>query len=157
MPFGSFFGTLFFVLLALAAWSSAISLLEPAVAWLVETGKLSRVSATIGCGVAVWLVGFATIFSFNIWSEVKPLSMFSAFENKTIFDLIDYLTSNIMLPLGGLLIAIFVAWLMKREIVTDELDSSQDALGFRLWYFLLRYVAPMGVVLVFLNAIGVFS
>jgi NSS family neurotransmitter:Na+ symporter len=157
MPFGSFFGALFFVLLALAAWSSAISLLEPAVAWLVETGKLTRVSAAIGCGVAIWLVGFVTVFSFNLWSDVKPLSMFSTFENKTLFDLIDYLTANIMLPLGGLFIAIFAAWLMKRQIVTEELDTSHDTLGFRVWYFLLRYVTPLGVVLVFLNAIGVFS
>lgn len=157
MPYGSFFGALFFILLALAAWSSAISLLEPAVAWLVETGKFSRISATISCGIAIWLTGFATIFSFNIWSDVKPLSMFATFADKTIFDLIDYLTANIMLPLCGLLIAIFVAWLMKRQTVADELDSSPEHLGFRIWHFLLRYVTPLGVLLVFLNAIGIFS
>jgi len=155
MPYGTFMGTLFFVLLALAAWSSAISLLEPAVAWLVETGKFTRPIAAIGCGVAVWLVGFLTIFSFNIWSDVKPLSMFSV--DKTFFDLIDYLTSNIMLPLGGLFIAIFVGWLMKKQIVTEELESSPDSLGYRVWHFLLCYVTPLGVGLVFLNAIGVFS
>ncbi|MDM8559809.1 sodium-dependent transporter [Candidatus Parabeggiatoa sp. HSG14] len=157
MPYGTLFGTLFFVLLALAAWSSAISLIEPAVAWLVETGKFSRISATIGCGIAAWLVGFATVFSFNIWSDVKPLSMFSAFQDKTFFNLIDYLTSNIMLPLGGLFIAIFVAWLMKNQIVTEELEISSKNLGYRFWRFLLRYVTPLGVGLVFLNAIGVFS
>ncbi len=151
MPLGSFFGTLFFVLLALAAWSSAISLIEPAAAWLVETGKFSRIGAAISCGVAAWLVGLATVFSFNIWSDVKPLF------DKTFFDLLDYLTSNIMLPLGGLLIAIFAAWLMKRQILTEELESSDDSLGFRVWHFLLRYVTPLGVGLIFLNAIGVFS
>jgi NSS family neurotransmitter:Na+ symporter len=157
MPFGSVMGTLFFVLLALAAWSSAISLIEPAVAWLVETGKFSRLSATIGCGVAAWLVGLATVFSFNIWSGVHPLSMFSVFKDKTLFDLIEYLTTNIMLPLGGLFIAIFVAWLMKRQIVAEELESSPERFGYRLLQFLLRYVTPLGVGLVFLNAIGVFS
>jgi neurotransmitter:Na+ symporter, NSS family len=151
MPFGSLFGTLFFILLALAAWSSAISLIEPTVAWLIETGKFNRLSATITCGITAWLVGFLTIFSFNIWSDVKPLF------DKTFFDLIDYLTSNIMLPLGGLFIAIFVAWLMQRQIVTEELEASPNGLGFRIWYFLLRYVTPLGVGLVFLNAIGVFS
>lgn len=157
MPFGSLFGSLFFVLLALAAWSSAISLIEPAVAWLVETGKFNRITATIGCGIAAWLVGFATVFSFNIWSDVKPLSMLSEFQDKTLFDLIDYLTSNIMLPLGGLFIAIFVAWLMKRQTVTEELETSPNHFGYRLWQFLLRYVTPIGVGFVFLNAIGVFS
>jgi neurotransmitter:Na+ symporter, NSS family len=157
MPFGSIMGTLFFVLLALAAWSSAISLIEPTVAWLVETGKFSRLSATIGCGVAAWLVGLATVFSFNIWSGVHPLSMFSVFKDKTLFDIIEYLTTNIMLPLGGLFIAIFVAWLMKRQIVAEELESSPERFGYRLLQFLLRYVTPLGVGLVFLNAIGVFS
>ncbi|EDN68227.1 sodium-dependent transporter family protein [Beggiatoa sp. PS] len=151
MPFGSLFGTLFFILLALAAWSSAISLIEPTVAWLIETGKFNRLSATITCGITAWLVGFLTVFSFNIWSDVKPLF------DKTFFDLIDYLTSNIMLPLGGLFIAIFVAWLMKRQIITEELEASPNGLGFRIWYFLLRYVTPLGVGLVFLNAIGVLS
>jgi NSS family neurotransmitter:Na+ symporter len=151
MPFGSLFGTLFFILLALAAWSSAISLIEPMAAWLIETGKFNRLSATITCGITAWLVGLLTIFSFNIWSDVKPLF------DKTFFDLIEYLTTNIMLPLGGLFIAIFVAWLMKRQIVTEELEASPNGLGFRVWYFLLRYVTPLGVGLVFLNAIGVFS
>jgi len=157
MPYGSFFGTLFFVLLVLAAWSSSISLIEPAVAWLVETGKFTRISASIWSGIAVWLVGLLTIFSFNIWENVKPLSMFSAFKDKTFFDLIDYMTANVMLPLGGLFIAIFVAWLMKTQIVTEELDSSPEHGGFLIWRFLLRYVTPLGVGLVFLNAIGVFS
>jgi len=157
MPYGSFFGTLFFVLLVLAAWSSSISLIEPAVAWLVETGKFTRISASIWSGIAVWLVGLLTLFSFNIWSHVKPLFMFSAFEDKTFFDLIDYMTANVMLPLGGLFIAIFVAWFMKTQIVTEELDSSPEHGGFLIWRFLLRYVTPLGVGLVFLNAIGVFS
>ncbi|MEK8017133.1 MAG: sodium-dependent transporter [Candidatus Parabeggiatoa sp.] len=157
MPFGSFFGTMFFVLLALAAWTSAISLIEPAVAWLVETGKFSRLSATIGCGLATWFVGLATVFSFNIWSDIKPLSLFAGFEDKTLFDLIDYLTTNIMLPLGGLFIAIFVAWIMKRHIVSDEFKSSPNRLGFRVLLFLLRYITPLGIGLVFLNLCGVFS
>lgn len=151
MPYGSLFGTLFFVLLALAAWSSAISLIEPMAAWLVETGKFSRLIATLICGLTAWLVGFLTVFSFNIWSDVKPLF------NKTFFELIDYLTSNIMLPLGGLFIAIFVAWFMKRQFITEDLETSPNSLGFQIWQFLLRYVTPLGVGLVFLNAIGVFS
>ena len=151
MPFGTLFGTLFFVLLVLAALSSSISLIEPTVAWLVETGKFTRKTASFISGLAVWLVGLITVFSFNIWSEVKPLG------GLNLFELIDYLTSNIMLPLGGILIAIFVGWLMKKTIVAKELSSSVDSFGYRIWYFLLRYVTPFGVSIVFLNAIGVFS
>ena len=103
------FGMLFFVLLVFAAWSSSISLIEPAVAWLVENKGLSRVHASINAGVATWLFGLLTVLSFNRWSEVKLLSGIAVFRDNTIFDLLDYLTANIMLPLGGLLIAIFAA------------------------------------------------
>jgi NSS family neurotransmitter:Na+ symporter len=151
MPFGTIFGTLFFVLLVLAALSSSISLIEPAVAWLVETGKFSRISASIVSGITVWLVGLASVFSYNILSNFKPLA------DKNLFDLIDYLTANIMLPLGGLFIAIFAGWLMKKSIVAKELNSTVDSFGYRIWYFLLRYVTPLGVIIVFLNVIGVFS
>ena len=151
MPFGTLFGTLFFVLLVLAALSSSISLVEPAVAWLVETGKFTRKSASIITGISVWLTGLITVFSFNIWSEVKPLA------GLNLFELLDYLTTNIMLPLGGLLIAVFVGWLMKKTVVAEELNSSTDSFMYHIWYFLLRYITPLGVGIVFLNAIGVFS
>lgn len=149
MPFGNIFGSLFFLLLTLAALSSAISLIEPAIAWLVETGKFARISATIVIGIATWLLGFVTIFSFNEWSEFKLFSM-------TMFELIDYITSNIMLPLGGIFMAIFVAWLMKSEDVTSELKVSAQNCGYQIWNFLLRYIIPLAVTLVFLNAIGIF-
>ncbi|MDM8568953.1 sodium-dependent transporter [Thiotrichales bacterium HSG1] len=151
MPFGTLFGTLFFILLVLAALSSSISLIEPAVAWLVETKKFTRISASVLSGIFVWLVGLITVFSFNLWSEVKPIG------GLNLFELIDYLTANIMLPLAGLLIAIFTGWLMKKTIVANELNSSVDSFSYRIWYFLLRYVTPLGVSIVFLNAIGVFS
>lgn len=157
MPAGSLFGALFFLLLTLAAFTSAISALEPATAWLVETGKFNRPWAAIICGLIVWLIGLATVFSFNIWSEVTPLAMFAKFEGKTLFDLLDFLTSNVMLPLGGLFIAIFVAWLMNNSKVAEELDATPQDQSYRLWRFLLRYVTPVGIGLVFLNAIGVIS
>jgi NSS family neurotransmitter:Na+ symporter len=149
MPGGQFFGTLFFVLLVFAAWTSAISLIEPAVAWLVENRGMSRVRAAIWIGVLVWLLGLATVFSFNIGKDVKLLGM-------TAFELLDYLSANIMLPLGGLLIAIFAGWFMARSSTADEL-SMGEGLRFKLWWTVLRYVTPVAVVLVFLYKIGVFN
>ncbi|MCW8958688.1 MAG: sodium-dependent transporter [Gammaproteobacteria bacterium] len=151
MPAGSFFGSLFFVLLAFAAWSSAISLIEPAVAWLVENHGFSRISATSWIGLGTWLLGIGTIFSFNIWSG-EEYQLFG----KTFFDLLDYLTANIMLPLGGLLIAVFAGWQMRRTACQDELGIN-NGLIFRGWYFLLRYISPVAVVIVFLNAIGLLT
>jgi NSS family neurotransmitter:Na+ symporter len=148
MPGGALFGTLFFVLLVFAAWTSAISLVEPAVAWLVENHGFTRVHATVSAGAVIWTIGLGTIFSFSIWSGPE-YTLFG----KTFFDLVDFLTANIMLPLGGLLIAVFAAWLMSERSVRDELAMGEGP-GYRIWYFLVRYVTPLGVVLVFLNVIG---
>ncbi|MGB5306825.1 MAG: sodium-dependent transporter [Gammaproteobacteria bacterium] len=154
MDGGTFFGMLFFVLLVFAAWTSAISLIEPAVAWLVENHGLTRVTAAVFAGLATWLFGLLTVFSFNIWSEVKLLSMFPVFRDSTIFGLLDYLTANIMLPLGGLLIAVFAARAMSRESSMEELAMG-DRFFYPLWRFLVRYITPVAVIVVFLNAIGI--
>jgi NSS family neurotransmitter:Na+ symporter len=153
MPYGAFFGMLFFILLVFAAWTSAISLIEPAVAWLVENRGHSRVNASVVAGITTWLFGLLTVFSFNIWSDFKPLAV-GTFADKTLFDLLDYLTANIMLPLGGLLIAIFAGWKMSRAATVDELKMG-DRFFYPLWRFLVRYITPIAVIIVFLNAIGV--
>lgn len=148
MPGGGFFGTVFFVLLVFAAWSSAISLIEPAVAWLVENRGWTRVKASVVSGLATWLVGLGTVLSFNHWAELTLWG-------KTFFDLLDFLTSNIMLPLGGLFIAVFTAWVMKSKSTADELALAEKSLGYILWRILVRFVTPIAVTIVFLNAIGV--
>ncbi len=153
MDYGAFFGMLFFVLLVFAAWSSAISLIEPAVAWLVENKGMTRVTASVAAGFVTWLFGLRTVVSFNLWSEFKPLSAYEVFADSTVFDLLDYLTANIMLPLGGLLIAVFAAWKMSRASSVDELGMG-DRFFYRLWRFLVRYITPVAVIIVFLNAIS---
>ncbi|GMQ96669.1 MAG: sodium-dependent transporter [Gammaproteobacteria bacterium] len=150
MPGGSIFGTLFFVLLVFAAWTSSISLVEPAVAYLVEKRGMSRRKAAGVCGVVAWLLGIFTVFSFNIWSDVHPLGMFAVFKDKTFFDLIDFLTSNVLLPLGGVLVAVFVAWLMKRETSCNELNITGATCGYPLWRLLTRYVSPVLVLIIFI-------
>lgn len=151
MEFGRFFGSLFFLLLVFAAWTSAISLIEPAVAWLVENRGWQRVTAALWAGIATWCLGLVSVFSFNLWSDVTPLSNIAIFEKSTLFDLLDYLTSNIMLPLGGLFIAIFAAWVLRRQTSEEELDT--NVVVYSVWRFLVRYVTPICVILVFLRAI----
>ncbi|MEN8169026.1 MAG: sodium-dependent transporter [Pseudomonadota bacterium] len=148
MPGGAFFGSLFFLLLSFAAWTSAISLIEPIVAWLVENRGHSRIYAASSAGLVVWILGIGSVFSFNLWSG-EEYQIFG----KTFFDILDYLTANIMLPLGGLLIAVFAGWQMKRSSCTDELAIAEEP-AFNLWYFVIRYISPVAVILVFLNAIG---
>ncbi|MEH6577320.1 MAG: sodium-dependent transporter [Amphritea sp.] len=149
MPFGIVFGTLFFVMLSIAALTSAISLIEPAISWLTEKRQFSRFKACVTSGLALWTLGLGTVFSFNIWEEHKLFG-------KTFFDLIDFLTANLMMPLGGLCVAIFAAWVIKSKVAEEELGLGNSLL-YKVWQFAMRYITPLGIVIVFLNALGVIS
>jgi NSS family neurotransmitter:Na+ symporter len=147
MTGGWLFGMLFFVLVFFAAITSSIALIEPAVAWLSENQGLSRPRSSLYCGLACWLFGLGTVFSFNLWSEVKWFG-------KTLFELVDFLTANLMLPIGGVLVALFAGWIMQREISEAELEMGHGP-AFDIWRVLVRYVAPIGVAVVFLDAFGI--
>ncbi|MGD7033943.1 sodium-dependent transporter [Methylotuvimicrobium buryatense] len=147
MTGGWLFGILFFVLLVFAALSSSISLIEPAVAWLVENKAVDRKKACVWAGLATWVIGLGTVFSFNVWSDFKIF-------DRTIFDLLDYLTANLLLPIGGFCVAVFAGWIMKPEDSEHELRSSRP-IHYQIWWFLVRYVSPAAVFLVFLNVVGV--
>ncbi|PJA78503.1 MAG: sodium-dependent transporter [Nitrospirae bacterium CG_4_9_14_3_um_filter_51_5] len=148
MTGGLAFGSLFFILLLVAAWTSSISLIEPLVTWLIETFGISRIKASLYSGVATWLLGLGTVWSFNWWAELT-------FFGLTFFDLLDFVTSNLMLPLGGILIALFAGWLMKAESTRAELNIHNPTL-YLAWQALVRYIAPVAVFIVLLNAIGLF-
>ena len=154
MPGGVFFGTLFFILLTFAAWSSSISLIEPAVAWLVENKGMTRLKAATIAGLATWLLGLVTVFSFNIWAF--DFSFAGSEKTAGMFDILDILTANIMLPLGGLFIAVFAAWIMKKQSTVDELGMG-DGVVYEVWLFLVRYDTPIAVIIVFLSTFGVFG
>jgi NSS family neurotransmitter:Na+ symporter len=141
MSGGWFWGTLFFFLVVLAALSSAISLIEPAVSWVEQNWRLSRAKAAWLLGTLVWLFGIGTVLSFNVWKDVHFLP------GKTFFDTLDFITANIMLPLGGMLMATFMAWIVSDQARRAEyrLSSALDDI-FKLD---LRYVAPIGVLIVF--------
>lgn len=149
MTGGVLFGTLFFALLVVAAVTSAISLLEPVVEWLEEQKGISRLSGTLIGGISIWVLGLFTILSFNEWADVHPLDFIPVFENKTIFDLLDYVTANLMMPLGGLFIAIFVGWFMNKQAVENQLDIS-NGFGFKIFMFILRFITPAAVATVFI-------
>lgn len=138
LPSGQFVGTLFFVLIALAAWSSAISILEPAVAWAQERWQWSRALAVVLIGTAAWILGLGTVFSFNIWADAQ---LFGA----NFFGWIDFVSSSIMLPAVGLLIAIFAGWKLDLATRWDELGMRR-LWTFNIWQWLLRYLVPAAVV-----------
>ena len=147
MPGGQLFGTLFFILLIVAAWTSSISLIEPMIIWLIEKYNVTRIQAAIFSAAIAWFIGIGTIISFNIGSNVKIFGL-------NIFNFLDYLTSNILLPMGGILITIYVSWLLSKEKVDSELKIKSRILK-AAWYFSARIIAPIAVILVMLNAIGI--
>ena len=154
MPFGTFFGSLFFILLMFAAWTSSISLLEPAVSWLVENRNMTRIKAAYMAGFIAWFLGLLTVLSFNHWAF--EFTFAGTIKENGLFDIFDILTSNIMLPLGGVLIVIFTSWLMSRSSTIDELGVGDNNI-YKIWYFIARYIAPLGVIIIFLNTMGFFK
>ena len=145
MPFGTFIGTLFFVMLTFATLTSTIALLEPSISWSTEKLRISRFQACAAAGLLVWLLGLGTVFSFNIWADNRIFG-------KNFFELLDYITSAWMLPLGSLCVALFCGWVMTRAVTAEELKLSERTYG--LWRLSIRYVAPVAILMIFMNAIG---
>ncbi len=143
MPFGTLAAFGFFVLLFVAALASAISMLELVVALLMSRVGLRRGPATAIAASTCFLVGITTVLSFNVWSDWHPFGAVAGFESATVFDLLDYLTSNILLPIGGLAIALFAGWAIPDRMLVEELGLSPA--GGRVLRSLLRYVAPAAI------------
>jgi len=151
MPGGVIVAPMFFLLLVFAAVTSSIAMLEPIVSWAEEhRGASRRVAAIIG-GAAAWLVGLVTVFSFNIWKDVRPLGFIDLLRDKSPFDLIDFGVSSVMLPLAGILILAFAGWVMPEPAMREEIAGSRHKV-FLAWRFMARYVAPLGVLAVLATA-----
>ena len=138
MPGGSAIGTVFFLLLAFAALTSAIALMEAAVSLLQERFAFSRWRATWVVGASLWALGLLTVLSFGVGESWNVVA------GKNPFELIDFLTATLMMPLGGALIALFAGWRMKRALLQGELGWRDGPL-FTIWLWLLRVVAPLAI------------
>ncbi|NUF49737.1 sodium-dependent transporter [Gilliamella sp. ESL0250] len=139
MAGGTVLGVLFFIFLTFAALTSSISLLEPTVELLEEKTPLGRKSATILSSLVIWALGIACLLAFNEWADVKLFG-------KNIFDLLDYLTSKIMLPLTGLGTVVFGAWMMNQKRIREELNLND--FWFSVWSVLTRYIVPVAVIII---------
>jgi len=151
LPGGRIFSAIFFLLLIAAALTSCIGNFEPIVAWTTEKSKLSRQKATFLAGAVMWLLGLLSVLSLNVLSNFHPFDFIHLLENKTIFESLDYISASILLPIGGLLTAIFVGWRVSPKTMQTELDLSNNQ--FFLWRCLIRYVAPIAILTVFISGI----
>ncbi|PNK61379.1 sodium-dependent transporter [Psychrobacter sp. FDAARGOS_221] len=144
MSAGLVLGTLFFLLITFAALTSSISLIEPSIEFLEERTPMSRTMSVIVASIAIWLLGVAALLSFNVWSDVMIMG-------NNIFDFLDKLTSKFMLPIAGLAATIFVGWVMNQDSVRSELGLSGGS--WTLWQIIAKFVAPIGVIIVFINTL----
>lgn len=163
MAGGTFIGTIFFVLLFFAALSSAISLIEPTIAWLIESKKIRRIKAAVWTGVVIWFIGLATIFSVTgttlgdiVESLLGDVELKAGIFKYTFFQIIDFITASIMLPIGGMLIAIFAGWIMDQDSTEREF-SYKNRNVYPVWQVMVRYVSPFLVLMIFLNIAGIFK
>ena len=151
LPGGQLVSGIFFILLIAAALTSCIGNFEPVVAWVKERFAITRRKATMLSGLAMWLLGISSILSLNLLNNFYPLNFISLFEGKTIFQNLDYISSSILLPVGGFLTAIFVGWRLPKSVMKAELGLNE--FKFSIWLFLIRFVVPIAILIVFISGI----
>ncbi|MFP4003155.1 MAG: sodium-dependent transporter [Alphaproteobacteria bacterium] len=153
MPAGELIGTMFFTLAFFAALTSSISMLEIMTSWAEEHRGFRRLLGAITGGFLAWLVGLGTVFSFSGWKDFHPFSFIPALKDATVFDSLDYLTGNFTMPVGGLLIALLAGWVVRRQIVSEELRLPGIVL--LVWRILLQFFVPAALIFLLLTGLGI--
>jgi len=148
---GHFFGIIFFILLTFAAVTSAISLLEVVCAYFIDEKKWERKKATVTMGIIIFLLGVPCSLGLGIWSNIKIIG------GRDILDSLDFVASNIFLPLGGFLLLIFIGWVWGTDkAIKAGNEGSKGPITLGAGYaFLVKYVAPVALFIVFLMKIGI--
>jgi NSS family neurotransmitter:Na+ symporter len=139
---------MFFILMAIAALTSAITILETIVSVIEDFSGMSRRRIVLVVAFLLWIAGLGTVFSFSSLQDFHPLGFIPAFESRNIFESIDYIVSNWMMPAGGVLVAVLAGWGLGRTATLEELQMTDGPL-YRTWRFLVRYLVPLAITLVF--------
>lgn len=145
---GNVFSIAFFVALGFAGITSAVSIIEPTVMYMTSRFKFSRMKALIILGTITYILGSMALFS-----NVKEYASYVTFGGKGFFDILDFASSSILLPLGGIIIAIFVGYIMQREKVYSLLKDSMSDKVFVIWYYSVKIIIPIAVLIVMVNKI----
>ncbi|MDB6091615.1 MAG: transporter [Gammaproteobacteria bacterium] len=153
MPGGRIVGTLFFLLLVLAALTPSLAGIEPMVAWLEQRRGLSRSKASFVAAASVWALGVGSVLSFNAWAHWHPFAGVARMQTMTVFDALDFISSNLLLPVGALLTCIFIGWRLPRSLVDTELQEETTGTR-RMILLLLRYICPIAIAAVLVAALA---
>lgn len=148
MPLGTLFGILFFLMLSMAALTSSISMVEATVSWLCDNKGITRPVAAWSTGIVLWLISTLAMLSFNLGADWT-------LAGRHFFDWLDYLTSRWMMPLGGLGMVLLAGFVLKSETFRDELGLAP--LPYTLWLTMVRYVSPLGILVIFVDALGLYQ
>ena len=146
---GNFFAVIFFIALAFAGLTSSVSLVEPMVQYFMDRFSWSRLGSSISMGLFFYLVGIVALLS-NIDGYKEALT----WGDKNFFDWVDHITAAIMLPLGGLIMAIFVGFIIEKQRI-ESIMKPQLGFAFEAWYFSLRYITPVAMFVVMLSLMGI--
>lgn len=149
MPGGGLISVVFFGFIALAAFTTAVGMLEPVTAWVMERLRLSRAKAAMLTGCAIWAIGLPSLLSFSVLKDFHPLQGMTTFAGKTFFDLLDFGIANLLLPLNALLIAVFIGWAVRKTTTSDHVTASPAIIG--IWRFAVRVVAPVAILALFVS------
>lgn len=147
IPMGSLVGITFFFLLVIAALSSAISILEVPVAYVMRRFNWSRRFSSVMLGLVMYVLGVAASLGMGNWSNITPIG------DNNIMDSMNYVASNVLLPLGGFMIALFVGWQWSKQDAFSASDMSSNPLR-HVWRFIVKVVAPIFIIIIFLQAVG---
>ncbi|SFK60456.1 neurotransmitter:Na+ symporter, NSS family [Halobacillus dabanensis] len=150
MPFGGIIGLVFFFALILASLSSSVSILEVPTAYFMRVLGWTRFKTSVLMGSIMFVLGIGVSLGFGIWSGITPIG------DLNILDSMDYVASNILLPLGGLSMALLMGWRLKKSEALDATDLKNGIIG-NVWLFIVKYLAPIMIIVIFLNQIGVIS
>ncbi|MCH2273998.1 sodium-dependent transporter [Thalassospira sp.] len=149
MPMGSVFAFMFFLLLGIAALTSAVSILEVVVAYFVDDRGISRKSASIVVGVIIFLLGIPSSLSLGIMGEFTIFGL-------GFFDLMDYISSKLLLPIGGLFISLFVGWIVWDKAKEDIAAHNSVVPGWiNAWGIIVKFIAPLAIAFILLKGLGV--
>jgi len=154
MPGGAVFGPLFFILVAFAALTSTISLLEVVVSYCIDELKWKRKQATMIVGAAIFVLGILPALSNGAVDSLSNVNIFGKASTAGIFNTFDYLVSNWFLTVGGLLTAIFVGWRLSDSLKDKEFHEGKNTIiHYKIWDFMLKFVAPVAVALIIIAVI----
>jgi neurotransmitter:Na+ symporter, NSS family len=149
---GIFLSLLFFIALAFAAITSAVSVLEPTVMYLIERRNIERKKATYGAAFFAYLIGIVVLLSNTaIFSDSLTL------DSRNIFDWFDFISSAILLPIGGMIISIFIGFVLDKEISRNAIVPHIGETYYKVWLFIMRFIAPISILLIMLDELGIIN